>query len=353
MAAPARRRAAVSAAADYLARLAESFDRAVATRGRTDWTLRVGPLAIRIEFAGEALVPVLGRALGHLRTEGRSEAATVFRVWDAESTGAGRPPLDLPGAQVVRGLVPALSEPGRAFAIEGPHAAVSAWDAAARTGYHHVPAAGAVPLYEQAFPLRALLGWAAAAADLQLLHAAAVGTATAGALIAGRGGSGKSGTALAALAAGLRYAGDDYVLAGVSPRPTAFSVYQSAKLHPADLPLFPALARAVAGVDPASAKAVLFLDALEAAPLAASLPLRALIAPRVARAPGTTFTRISAATFLRTLAPSSVLQLPGAEAAEFRRMARLAAAVPAYQADLGADRAEVGATLRTFLEGLA
>ena len=338
-------------AAAFCDQLGAAF-REAAAGGLEVWTLQLGPVTFRLEFAGPALLPVLGRALAHLRVETVDRAHVTLRVWDTASTGVGRPRLDAPGAQVVRGLVPAWSDARHAVAIEGPHHAVSVWDAAARIGYHHVPSADAVPAYETAFPLRALLSWALAAAGLQLVHAAAVGTAQAAALIVGRGGSGKSGTALAALCAGLRYAGDDYVVMGLSPQAVVYSVYQSAKLFEPDLNHFPALRPALDRVDASVGKAVLFLDALGPDRLANALPLRALLAPRIARAPQTTFTPVPPAVALRALAPSSVLQLPGARAEEFHRMARLAAVVPGFEVALGHDRAEVAAALRTFLEGL-
>ena len=339
-----------SPAAAFCAQLGAAFGEAAAV-GLEAWTLQLGPVTFRLEFAGSALLAGLGRALAHLRVAAVDRPQVTFRIWDTASTGVGRPRLDAPGAQVVRGLVPDWSDAHHAVAIEGPHHAVSVWDAGARIGYHHVPSAHAVPAYETAFPLRALLSWALGGAGLQLVHAAGVGTAAAGALIVGRGGSGKSGTALAALCAGLRYAGDDYVAVGLSPQAAVFSVYQSAKLVESDLAHFPALRPAVAQVDASVGKAVLFADAVWPDRLANALPLRALLVPRLARATPTTFHPVPPAVALRALAPSSVLQLPGARAAEFQRMARLAAAVPAFAVDLSADRAEVADALRTFLEG--
>ena len=91
--------------------------------------------------------------------------------------------------------------------------------------------AARLPRYELTFPARSILYWWAHVRGLQMTHAAAVGDAAGGVLLVGKGGSGKSTTALACLEAGLSYAGDDYVLISEQPAPRAHSVYCSGKLH--------------------------------------------------------------------------------------------------------------------------
>ena len=74
-----------------------------------------------------------------------------------------------------------------------------------------------------------------------MLHAAAVGTADGGVLIVGRGGVGKSTTALACLAAGMKYVADDYLVVQLDPEPRAFQLYGTAKLEASQLRHFPEL----------------------------------------------------------------------------------------------------------------
>src|SRR5262249_58368179 len=74
-----------------------------------------------------------------------------------------------------------------------------------------------VPYYQTGAPLKTILGWWFDRPDRQLLHAGAVGAGEAGVLLAGAGGAGKSTTALLCVDAGLRYAGDDYVLVATEP----------------------------------------------------------------------------------------------------------------------------------------
>ena len=68
------------------------------------------------------------------------------------------------------------------------------------------------------------------ASGRQLVHAAAVGTDEGALLITGRGGVGKSTTALACLEAGMQFLGDDYVVVGLDPEPQVYRLYGSAKL---------------------------------------------------------------------------------------------------------------------------
>src|SRR5437764_8660463 len=102
-----------------------------------------------------------------------------------------------------------------------------------------------LPLYERAAPFLFLFHWwhSLSCDDSCLLHAAAVGTSDRGALLlAGRGGSGKSTTAVACLLDGWwRYLADDYCVVRLGPEiPTVHSLYCSAKLHPKALAAFPA-----------------------------------------------------------------------------------------------------------------
>ena len=76
-----------------------------------------------------------------------------------------------------------------------------------------------------------------------MVHAASVGSSTGGALLIGKGGSGKSTAALACLSSSLMYAGDDYCLVTAEPSPAAYCLYNTAKLKKdTDLERFPHLA---------------------------------------------------------------------------------------------------------------
>src|SRR5581483_7842647 len=100
-----------------------------------------------------------------------------------------------------------------------------------RRAIHWVPDAPSIPFYEQSAPFLQILHWWARENLHQMVHAAAVGTATGGVLIGGKSGSGKSTTTLACLKAGLRSTGDDYTLLRASHPPLVRNLYSTGKLE--------------------------------------------------------------------------------------------------------------------------
>ena len=107
--------------------------------------------------------------------------------------------------------------------------------------------AQALPYYEIGSPLRTILHWWADQGAYQFVHGGAVGLPTGGVLLAGKGGTGKSTTALACLEAGLLYASDDYCLIRTDTEPFVYSIYNTAKLRgDLDLERFPAWLRSSA-----------------------------------------------------------------------------------------------------------
>jgi hypothetical protein len=184
-----------------------------------------------------------------------------------------------------------------------------------------------------------VLAWWAAATDRQLAHGAAVGTVDGAVLIAARGGSGKSTTALSALESGMLYLGDDYVMLEDAGAPRVASLYCTAKVRPDNLSeRLPRLAELVLGeIDPVQDKVTLFLDDRFASQLPASLPLRAIVVPRLAPTGKAELHRVHASRVLTALAPTTLFQLPGAGEDALRRLRRFVSAVPGYRLDLGTD----------------
>ena len=126
--------------------------------------------------------------------------------------------------------------------------------------------------WDWAAPLRAILHWWLGSHGVLQVHGGAVGTAEGGALVVGRGGSGKSTTALSSLAAGLRYAGDDFVAITTRPEPWVHSLYCSGKLDPGHLERFARLPGEVANpVRGEDEKAIVYVGrAFPGSPIAAS-----------------------------------------------------------------------------------
>ena len=199
-----------------------------------------------------------------------------------------------------------------------------------------------IPAYERSAPIRTLIHWWMREHNRQLIHGGAVGTATGGVLLVGRGGSGKSTTALACLDAGFSYVSDDYCLVASRPTPYVYSLYNSAKLKREDIDRFPNLAPAIQDQPmPQMDKAVFWLHNHCPEKIEIGFPVHAILWPQVTSRALTSVRETSAATGLRALAASTIFQLPGAGQQDFQNMIRLVKEIPNYVLELGSDITEI------------
>jgi hypothetical protein len=328
---------------------------------------QVGPHALRLRFANDRLVPRLTPALEHLAVlatgapmDGGASApddarsALTVCIWDSTSTGVSMPPPPWPSdAYTPRGDIWSHSTGRFQIAFQSTLAGVgplSLLDREQAVGLYWLSDARHLPDYESGAPLRNLLHWWLAGTGYQFVHAGAVGRASGGVLLVGKGGSGKSTTALACLEAGLLYLGDDYCLLSASPVPEALSLYNSAKVRPDGLLHFPQLARRVDARDRLGVeKAIFFLQRHFPERLILRFPLRAILIPRITGLPGTTLSAASPATALKALAPSTLFQLAGAGPAAFQNLARLIRQIPCYYLDAGTDLAAISGVITSLL----
>ena len=324
----------------------------------------VGELTICLRFAGPALLSALTPAIAHLETNPAKVPALTISLWDSASTGTRLPLLvasliqllrlrwweQLDGRREIRGY----SSPRlRASFHLGPDI-LSALNTLGAAAVYWVEDASTIPYYERGYPLQTLLNWWAEGHGRYYVHAAAIGTTAGGALLAGRGGSGKSTTTLACARAGLGVAGDDYTLVSVDPVPYGYSLYNTVKLKALeDIDRFPQLLPSLSNADRlAEEKPMLSLHNHYPQCVLRSFPIRAILLPQVRRGTDTWLEPSSPIDALRALAPSTILQLPGNGQAAFGAMARLVRSVPCYTLALGTDLAQIPAAIAHLLDGL-
>ncbi len=210
--------------------------------------------------------------------------------------------------------------------------------------------AAALPEWEDSCPLRDLLHFHSVGQRWLLLHAAGVGMAGTGVLLAGAGGSGKSTTTAACVLAGLQTTGDDFVV--VDPgTPRADTLYDTIKLDEASLAALPDWRGAVANPGrPADQKARIHLARSRPAALARDgLTLQAVLLPRVTGAARSAFAPASAAEALRALAPSTMFLLRGGQRATMQKITALLRGLPAFRLDLGREPIEAADAIAGFL----
>ena len=339
-----------------------------AAGGALDRYYAIGGYIIRLRFAGPALVPFITPSLEHLAAfPNVTRADLTICLWESASTATLMPPCpweldDL----IARGDVRGFSNARIHTALSGDVGAVSMLDEMENLGVYWIRDASHVPTYERGAPLRVMIHWWMRQRGLFLVHTGAVGYHEEGALLVGKGGSGKSTCALAGLMSGWNYVGDDYCL--LAPRqaasgkslstvnsfqdvrtdgaPYVYSLYSSAKLNADHLKNFPTLLSGISNPEELSSeKALLYLHEHQPTSLISGLPVRVIFLPRVTGRLETVANPAAPTAALQALAPSSLFQLPGTGEAEFHALGDLVKRIPCYHLELGTELERIPETM--------
>jgi hypothetical protein len=324
-----------SQAVEYFESVYELFESSQQQTGAVERDFIIGGRRIRLNFAGTALLP-LTRALEHLAADNDATPDLTICLWDSESTGQAM--VQRPWQEddfLARGVIQGYNTERIYTAFQHGSGAVNVLDVERNLAVFWAPDSR-LPYWEYGSPLRSILHWWLLSRGLQLVHAAAVGNANGGVLIGGKGGSGKSTTALTCLDSNLSYVGDDYTLLALDSGPVVHSLYNSAKLNSDHVQRFPTLLPKIANPERlAEEKALLFVNEHYPSKVANQLPVRAMLVPRVTGLPETRWKRASVAMTLAALAPSTIFQLPRAGNEAFKFLAAFARQLPCYSLEVG------------------
>jgi hypothetical protein len=332
----------------WIAGLEESFAEAAAG-GSVQEHLAIAGAPLRLEFADERTHDRLAPGLAHLVQPPSAAPELTLRVWDSAGP-APEPPLpEVPPGP--RGRIYYSEDGPVRVAYQPGLRLLSVLDRERRLGWFWCAAAAELPYWESSAPFRQLLHWWLPSRGLLLVHGAAVGRPEGGVLLVGRGGSGKSTSALACLESDLLYAGDDYC-AVEDASPAVHSLYCSGKLEPMHATRLDHLpAPTIDGDGSDDEKAVFFVQERYPERMSRSFPLRAVLAPTIGGAEAR-IEPLAGAAALRALAPSTLLQLHPADPGAFARMAGLVNTVPAFAFELGPDIARIPAAIERLLDEL-
>lgn len=300
--------------------------------------IAVAGTIIRLVFAGEALEKLLLPALAHLIVDEASVPDVTFHVWDSESTGVVNipPPVER-HCFSERGDIWGLHSPVVRSAFHWSDFSLNLLDLETRHGVYWIRSTQDLPYWSIASPLRTLFHWWLETRGAQLLHAAAVGVNGRGVLITGRGGVGKSNTALACLAAGFQYVGDDYIAVTGGPSPKAYSLYRTAKLNAADRELFAQFSpQFLRPGDEVDGKAVIMLDNV-----AKSLDLVAVLTPMLGNDTQTSLAPVSQTLLAGAATYTTMAQLPHAGQQTVDFIEHLIQSLPGRSLVLGTDRRSI------------
>ena len=229
---------------------------------------------------------------------------------------------------------------------------LQAFDFRRRLALLRAPDVAELATWEQGAPFRRILHWWSAGLGLQLVHSAAVGTEVGGALLIGRGGSGKSTMALACVGSSLGYAADDYCILEFGVCPCVHSIYSSGKADAASIAMLPRLAEAFhsSPIDQ-QGKAVIFITQHASHTILRSFPLRAIVAPKIVSGSTCNAEVLPPGEALRALAPSTLFQLPGDRTQSFARMSALIRNIPCWRLNIGDDPSAAEPLLEAIIAG--
>jgi hypothetical protein len=218
-------------------------------------------------------------------------------------------------------------------------------------GYYYIPSLSDRPYYEKAAPMRMIFHYWAQAQGLILLHGASVGFNHKGVLMAGRGGSGKSTTALSAALAGFDYLGDDYVIADPNGK-TIHSLYGSSKTRWNAEKIIPDIKELAINSGSEDEKGIFFLDKDKGFNIGKSLALKAVLLPVITGGSETCFVKINGTEALMSLASSTIFQMPGSGKELLSEISKLIKDIPQYRIMLGNKPEEINEKLKKMINQL-
>lgn len=348
----------------YFELLHEGFTRAAQAAGSFKYFYNIGPFTVCLHFAGKGLIPQITPAISHLKVEHLANPDLTICLWDTVSTNTSLPLLINSLQELIQlhwtdYLGPRKEIKGydgdrirTSFHI-GPNI-LSALDQDQNLACYWIDNADNIPYWERGSPLQTILNWWTTAHYHQYIHAGAIGTIEGGVLLAGKGGSGKSSTALACINSPLLYASDDYCLVTTSPKPYVYSLYNTAKLRgKEDLERFPNLVPLIDNLEHIEQeKLMLFLHRHHSEKIVRGFPIKAILVPQVTGKPQTYLRTITSGATLKALAPSTIFQLAGSGKLALTIMSNLVKQVPCYSLELGVNIAQIPETIFQLLESL-
>jgi hypothetical protein len=206
-----------------------------------------------------------------------------------------------------------------------------------------------IPYWERSFPFRTILHWWSRDTSYILLHAAGIGQHSSSALLSGKSGSGKSSTTLSCLLRDdLFIAGDDYVLVDTATG-TLYSLYNCAKVEWDNLERLDFLKPLVNTNIKEAEKAMIFMHETCTEKVMQRSKLEYAFIPMVCKASKTTIVKCTEAEVLKSIAPTTMFQLPFGQNETFQKCISLTKKLKSYKIELGTDASEIAAAISEFL----
>lgn len=206
------------------------------------------------------------------------------------------------------------------------------------------------PDWDHGSPLRNLLRWHLVNDTQNFVHAGTLGLNGRGLMLAGPGGSGKSGTVLAGLLAGMQSVGDDYVLARLTETGgvRVLPVFTSLKNDPKGLQRLGISTESMGPKNWQGKHQFTFRDLVGKDPVT-ELEIGALCVPYITGARQTLITPMSRRDAYIALAKTGFEQMPGDRRYGLKLCSELIRRLPTFHLALGTDPTEIVDSLQRFL----
>ncbi|MFC1730874.1 glycosyltransferase [candidate division KSB1 bacterium] len=329
----------------------EKFKMALEVTGEVKHYFDIGSTSVCLLFAGDRMIPHMTPALEHLRIPETNTPDATLCIWDSESSNVEMAPPPCEWSSFTdRGDIWGFNSKRIKTAFHWGEFSVNVMDLSTNTGIYWVENPGALPYWVKSSPLRTLIHWWMEKNGCQLLHAAAVGTDQGAILISGKGGAGKSTTALTCLQSGLSYISDDYLITSVDPEPTVYSLYSTAKLNVDEMhkmSFFERFAKDI--VKKGQDKTILYLFPDLKQQIALKMPLRAIFIPEIKPQKESMIAPVPFWAVQGAVSFTTMSQLPNVGRHTHNYICNLCNSLPIFELELGSDLNKIPPTIENFL----
>lgn len=300
--------------------------------------IRIANLIIRLRFAGDAMFSSIFPAFKHISVSSEILIPDyTINIWDSLSTNVDFPKIPCSIKEIeIRGELRGYNSDEFESCYSTHSRMLSTIHHPSKVGNVCLMGDVKIPAFEVASPLRGIMHWILRRNKMVLLHTASVGTSMGSVLIAGRGGVGKSSTALRCLIAGMNYYGDD--ICGLSVQngvPIINSLYCSGKVLSTDYLNFTEMENFIFKHNETDYNKEVFLLNDFISKRENSHLITAIIIPYQNNSLEIGFEKISFAKALSIICSSSKFLLPGAGDEIFQVFSKVIKIIPCFQFNLG------------------
>ncbi|MDS3861161.1 hypothetical protein RIF25_10120 [Thermosynechococcaceae cyanobacterium BACA0444] len=327
---------------------------------------KIGDYTIHLKFANETIQKIISPAQLHLIIPKTSQMKADLTIFVSEQVSHNQP---LP--QLVKAWFGAIAQHPEKYlaprgeitngdnqqiliAYNGGSGIVNLYHLEKNIALCLIQDINRLPYYEIGSPFKVIWHWLVQSKGQLMLHAGAVGLEDKGVLLVGKGGSGKSTTALACVDSKLKYLSDDYCVVTWEQPLKVHSLFSTVKLvGKNDLKRFPFINKYLSNSRNIEyEKAMAFVNQFAPEALLNELPLKAICIPKVTGLSATTWERTSPAKALFSIAPSSILQLPYTNQNTFQMISKVASHLPCFYLKIGTDIKQIPENILQILNEL-